>query len=246
MGSIYIPNAGSHNIYHFLIYMISTLEKVSIPINNIYIDMSNSYFEKNHNFVIEILSILYPQSKVYNINNPPPNVYILAKHTLTDFDNDKEKYHNTYKYLTSIFIPHIEKYIINNKYSKRIYISRDDSIYRKVLNEFEIMNHLEPQGFQKITLTGLPLLEQMAIFYNAEVIISVHGAALVNTLFCKKGTRVIELNTEFLSTKKHFEDIAEYCNLNYSRYKNTTSVHNHDLMANNLIINDIESLYSII
>ena len=67
-------------------------------------------------------------------------------------------------------------------------------------------------------------------------------SALTNSIFCKANTQIIELNTPFLETKKHFQDIAECFNLNYSRYTNTTSIHNHDLMANNLIINDIPNL----
>lgn len=133
-------------------------------------------------------------------------------------------------------------YNLKGKYLKYIYISRNDYPYRRVLNETGIMNYLEPRGFQKVILTGIPLLEQMAMFHNAEIIITVYGAALTNSLFCKPNTRIIELNTPFLQTKKHFEDIAECFNLNYSRYINTKSIHNHDLMANDLIVNDIHTL----
>jgi capsular polysaccharide biosynthesis protein len=79
-----------------------------------------------------------------------------------------------------------------------------------------------------VILTGIPLLEQMALFHYAEIIITVHGAELTKSIFCKPDTRIIELNTPFLETKQHFQDIAECFNLNYSRYTNTKSIHNHD------------------
>jgi hypothetical protein len=224
--------------------MVSTLNDITYSPETIYIDMSNSYFQKNHNFVVEILNAIFPNSKVCNSKNYPDTTYVIPKHTLKDFnsDNDKQKYHSVYKYLHTILMPHVLKYDLNNKYKKRIYISRNDSPYRRVLNETEIMNYLEPHGFQFVILTGIPLLEQMALFHNADIIVTVHGAALTNSIFCKANTRIIELNTPFLETKKHFQDIAECFNLNYSRYTNTTSIHNHDLMANNLIINDIPKL----
>jgi capsular polysaccharide biosynthesis protein len=240
--NIYIPDSGCHNIYHFLIYMVSTLKDITYLPETIYIDMSNVYFQKNHNFVVEILSTLYPNSKIYNSKNYPDNTQVIPKHTLKDFHNDKQNYHTVYKYLHAMLMPHVLTYNLKGKYLKYIYISRNDSPYRRVLNETDIMNYLEPRGFQKVILTGIPLLEQMAMFHNAEIIITVHGAALTNSLFCKPNTRIIELNTPFLQTKRHFEDIAECFNLNYSRYINTKSIHNHDLMANDLIVNDIHTL----
>jgi hypothetical protein len=56
-------------------------------------------------------------------------------------------YHSVYKYLHTILMPHVLKYNLNNKYKKHIYISRNDYPYRRVLNESEIMNYLEPLGF---------------------------------------------------------------------------------------------------
>jgi capsular polysaccharide biosynthesis protein len=223
--------------------MVSTLKNINTIPHAIYIDMSNKYFEKSHNFVREILTVLYPNVIIYNSISYPESTIIVPPHTLKDFNNDKENYQSVYKYLHSILIPHVLQYNIHNVYSKYIYISRNDSPYRRVLNENDVMNYLEPKGFQKLILTGIPLLEQMAIFHNAEVIISVHGAALTNCIFCKPGTQIIELNTDFLQTKKHFQDISEYFNLKYSRYTNTSSVHNFDMMANDLIINDIPSLF---
>ena len=237
--NIYLPNRGCFNIYHFLIYMITSLNQFTDIPTNVYIDMSHSYFTKNHNFVIEILNYIYPSATIINSTSPPPDTLIITESNFdTNFVGLADERYTHYKFLRNLLLPSN----CETKYIKRIYISREDSIYRRILNEKEVMKHLELYGFQKISLTNIPLLEQFALFKNAEIIITVHGAALTNIIFCNQNTRVIEINSDFLSTKLHFEDIANCFGFRYSRYTNTTVVHNHDMMANDLIVRDIESL----
>ena len=72
-------------------------------------------------------------------------------------------------------------------------------------------------GLQKTILAKLHEMkfsEEIDLFYNAECVVGLHGAGLANIVFCKPGTRVIELiNT---STSSHFEIIAKKNNLNYT------------------------------
>ncbi|HEY9835901.1 MAG TPA: glycosyltransferase family 61 protein, partial [Vampirovibrionales bacterium] len=75
----------------------------------------------------------------------------------------------------------------------RIYISRRNASYRRILNEEETIARLSPYGFVPIILESLSFLEQVALFANAKAIIAPHGAGLTNTLFCNPGTQVIEI-----------------------------------------------------
>jgi capsular polysaccharide biosynthesis protein len=59
----------------------------------------------------------------------------------------------------------------------------------------------------------------MAYFYNADLIISPHGAGLANLMFCKESTRVIELCSKTMTHMKHFEHIAAVMKLNYTRFQ---------------------------
>jgi capsular polysaccharide biosynthesis protein len=77
--------------------------------------------------------------------------------------------------------------------SEYIYISRENSIYRKVLNEEEIINQLAAFGFSKVTLESMTVAEQVKLFSCAKVIVAPHGAGLANVVFCKPGTKIIEL-----------------------------------------------------
>jgi tetratricopeptide (TPR) repeat protein/capsular polysaccharide biosynthesis protein len=78
-------------------------------------------------------------------------------------------------------------------YPKRIYISRSKARYRRVLNEADVVEVLEGFGFVSILPESMSLEEQIAYFYHAEVIVTAHGSGLTNTIFCKSGTKIIEL-----------------------------------------------------
>lgn len=81
---------------------------------------------------------------------------------------------------------------ISTEPRKRIYISRDDAIGRRVINEAEVVDFLKPMGFSKVSLTGMSLEAQAKLFAGAEVIVAPHGAGLTNLVFSTAGTKVIE------------------------------------------------------
>lgn len=83
--------------------------------------------------------------------------------------------------------------IPSSSYPKRIYISRSKARYRRVLNEEDVVEVLEQFGFVSILPESMSLAEQIAHFYHAEVIVAAHGSGLTNTIFCRQGTKVIEL-----------------------------------------------------
>ena len=73
------------------------------------------------------------------------------------------------------------------------YVSRNDARNRRLLNEDAVMARLEPLGFRKVTMTGLRVADQAALFRNARAIITPHGSGLTNMVFSNPGTVVIEL-----------------------------------------------------
>lgn len=83
----------------------------------------------------------------------------------------------------------------NDKSSQfeRLYISRALATRRRVLNEDEVMDLLSRFGFKILTMETLTVLEQAAVMATAEVVISLHGAALTNLVFCSPGCKVIEI-----------------------------------------------------
>jgi hypothetical protein len=75
--------------------------------------------------------------------------------------------------------------------SKRYYISRKNAVHRRVLNESEVVAHLEKRGFTAIEAEKLSFDQQVALFRRAEIVISAHGAGLTNILFSEH-VRVVE------------------------------------------------------
>lgn len=76
---------------------------------------------------------------------------------------------------------------------KRIYISRNQSSYRQVVNENEAIACLKKYGFVPVALEALSVERQALLFANAEAIVAPHGSGLTNLMFCRPGTTVIEL-----------------------------------------------------
>jgi hypothetical protein len=78
---------------------------------------------------------------------------------------------------------------------KKIYVSRADASRRKILNEVELMEHLEKRGFKMLIPGKYNIAEQSKLFEDAEIIIGPHGLGLVNMLFSNNLKTVIELFT---------------------------------------------------
>ncbi len=74
----------------------------------------------------------------------------------------------------------------------KIYLSRCGASYRQVENEAEVIAFLQQFGFKTLTLESLSIQEQADYMAHAKVIISPHGAALTNLVFCSPRTQIIE------------------------------------------------------
>jgi hypothetical protein len=71
---------------------------------------------------------------------------------------------------------------------------------RGVINQDELAENLMCRGWVAIDLEEYSLERQIALFANASQIIAEHGASLTNLLWCRPGTKVLELcATNFLN-----------------------------------------------
>lgn len=69
---------------------------------------------------------------------------------------------------------------------KKIYLSRENMITRRLVNENELYNKLEELGFKKIHLENFSLIENIYIFMNVDMIVGEHGSAFSNLFFCNR------------------------------------------------------------
>ncbi|MEG4440825.1 tetratricopeptide repeat protein [Microcoleus sp. AT9_B5] len=81
----------------------------------------------------------------------------------------------------------------NTEYSERIYISRQEASYRRIVNDEEVIKYLEKFGFRSVKLETMSVEEQASCLAAAKVVVAPHGGGLTNLVFCSPGTKVIEI-----------------------------------------------------
>jgi len=95
------------------------------------------------------------------------------------------------EYLKQTFLN--EQQPLNTDYSERIYISRKQASYRRIVNEEEVIKYLEKLGFRSVKLETMSVAEQAACLAAAKIVVAPHGGGLTNLVFCSPGTKVIEI-----------------------------------------------------
>ena len=98
---------------------------------------------------------------------------------------------NAVKILSQLSIKNI------NKNKKRIYLTRKNAFSRTIVNETEIFDILKMKNFQIIDTDTLTVNKQIEVFSKAEIVIGPTGSALANIVFCKKGTKVVEIMPKY-------------------------------------------------
>ncbi|PVY41321.1 glycosyltransferase family 61 protein [Pontibacter virosus] len=134
------------------------------------------------------------------------------------------------QYIRNSFLPLVQHEVLPA--SERVpylYISRSDSAMRNVLNEKELLEALEAYKFKSIVSSKYSILEKIRMFSQAKVVVSATGAGLISMLFCKPGTKIIEIFHEGFVIEP-FYDIATKIDLDYDYIicKGEKPVHNAD------------------
>ena len=107
---------------------------------------------------------------------------------------------------------------INKKNNKKIYIDRHDAdinnlLQRSITNEDEVKRYLLKNNFVSSKLHEINFKAQVDLFHKAECIVGLHGAGFANIVFCKPGTKVIELRSS--NAGPMYENVAKKNDLNY-------------------------------
>ena len=76
---------------------------------------------------------------------------------------------------------------------RRVYITRRNARYRRIVNECEVETLLQEFGFETHELESYSVRDQVALFAEAEMVVSAHGAGLTNILFSPPSLRVIDI-----------------------------------------------------
>ena len=99
--------------------------------------------------------------------------------------------------------------------AEEIYVARTDAAGRAMENEAELIELLHGQGVRIIVPGTLPVVEQIAAFRAARLVIGPHGAGLSNLVFCRSGSFVYELVPRHYAHVA-FNRVAQAAELNYA------------------------------
>lgn len=160
--------------YHFLMEEIPALlyAKENFKLDEVYINN-----QKHPKLLFDILVLITKDTKIS----------VLKKNTLVH----NLVFTQRYNFSGGTHISDIEllnKYLLilktkNNSSYRRIYISRKNSLKRKIFNENEIESYLDLIGFSIIYAENYSIIDQIKIFSSADFIISPHGAGLSNIIW---------------------------------------------------------------
>jgi len=88
----------------------------------------------------------------------------------------------------------------NQKPFRKIFVSRDKAPNRKLNNANELLMALK--GWESVVLEDLPIREQIKIFAESSHVLATHGAGLANILWCREGTKIVEIQDQEMMHKK--------------------------------------------
>ncbi|MGF1923522.1 MAG: glycosyltransferase family 61 protein [Bacteroidia bacterium] len=99
--------------------------------------------------------------------------------------------------------------------TNKIYVTRDRTHYRKVLNEPEIWDVVKNNGYDIVRFEDFTWKEQVAIASSAKSMVSMHGAGLVNAMFMNRGSAVLEFRRNKIYHNQCFWHLCAALKLDY-------------------------------
>jgi len=100
---------------------------------------------------------------------------------------------------------------------RRLFISRADASFRRLIGEAKLCRRLAAHGFEVITLAGVSLSDTAALFSSAEMIVGPFGSGLMNICFCPPGCLVVDISAPEFYNPHHWY-LSEESGLIYSAY----------------------------
>ena len=186
-----LSGLAGHVYYHWMIDIIPRIELIQrsgIEIGEIDWFVVNSLSKPFQRETLELLGI--PKAKIIESDR---HSHIQATEMIVpSFPGYLDWVpQGTVKFLRQAFMSQVN--LNNTGIGNKVYISRAKSRNRQLVNELEVSELLYSEGFQTIFLEEMTVLEQVAVFSNAEVIVASHGSGLTNLVFCSPKTKIIEI-----------------------------------------------------
>lgn len=186
------------NYYHALYEVfgrLAMLEMFDIQYDWLYIPLDAKYVkELLQLWGIDFSKIIAPDSENYCLQADELIVPSMVINKDSGHKHAGNYLHpDIINYLKNKFLSHVSDTIFNKHFfSDKIFISRKGSV-RCITNENDLFEKLKPMGFVSYELANMSIIEQIILFAQAKIVVGEHGAGFTNILFCKSGTKIIEV-----------------------------------------------------
>lgn len=196
------------NYYH---WMIETVPKIR------YIQEYESVFNVDVTYLVpanmpqwlddtlELLEI--PDKKIKRATAP---VYKINQMLVPSFPQLKKE---NYQWLRNHILANADMYDGDIDVGNNVYISRKNTVERRVTNEKEVIDAISEYGFKRFQLEHHHVAENARLFNEADIVVGAHGAGLTDIIFCNSGSTVIELFGSKI--KPPYEKLADVLGVGY-------------------------------
>ncbi len=182
-------SSGAHCYYHWIVDLLPKLgmvEKAGIKLSSIDNFLVRELNDSFHTETLERFGI--DRSRVVQTkNNPYLDCDRVIQIQLNNGINLKMN-----RYIPS-FLRHAYPPVYSAGDRIKLYISRPNGVRRGIANEEALIPILKAAGYTVTAMEGMSVLEQSQLLAKADVLISPHGGALTNMVFCRPGIKVVEL-----------------------------------------------------
>lgn len=196
--------------YHWLLDGIARLSLIDqAPVDALYIPQSTSYQRESLALAMQNLQIHLPVINASQVHDLKADQIFTPSFALFGEKQPIAPAQWACEFVsTTLGKPFSER-------MRRIYISRSDASYRRVLNEDALVDLLSRSGFESVVMSDLSFKQQRDLFAQSEAIVAPHGGALAHLLFCAPGTKVLEIFYPHYMPPCYWQ-ISSYCDLDYA------------------------------
>ena len=227
--SLISGGAAKHNYGHWL---FDVLSRYCFIKKHYKFNKSDLFYVPAYRYQFQKESLKYLNVSSNQVISSENIRYIQGKNIISSTHPFSHKFskidHQVIKEIKKTFLPFknfsnintFDKIFIDRKYDKFNSLDKDLRKYkdeRILINHKEIISYLKIKNFHVIKCSDLSFSDQIKIFSNAKIIISMIGAELSNLVFCKPHTNVIEIKNN--NKCFDFSNLSKKCNLNHQQIK---------------------------
>ena len=216
LGSSFVDNYYTNLIFFLPRLFFNNEDEIKLAVHR---SLSNKFKE----YILKVGSLLQKKITFVFLDN---GMYKFKNSSIPQFINKKK----SIEILRNFSKSQTEKV----EQGTKLYVSRQNTNYRSIVNESDLIYFLKDQGFEIINPYNYKINRQFKIFASAEIIISPTGSNLANIIFCKKGTKIIEIGPDLRNSiqEKKYSKICELLNFNYFKINaDTVNVDHHSSVA---------------